>query len=155
MTGPGDPTPPRGPEPGAQASRQFRARLNELFEHHRQANGRKLRNVEVARWLTSHGYEASESHIGNLRNYDGLLPSLRLVEGLAAFFEVPLSSMLSEQETETALRQLMADAGVVSFALRAQGLSADSLVAISKVLDGLRAVENLPPVDAPSADGED
>jgi thiamine monophosphate synthase len=49
------------------------------------------------------------------------------------------------------LEKALADKGVEAFALRAEGLSEESLQLIIAMVDRMRAAENLGDVDSPSA----
>lgn len=139
--------------PGERTARVFRHRLNELFARGR--GGRPVTNREAAQWMTERGYSINEAYLSALRGGHRSSPSLRVVEGIAAFFGVSTGSLVEPEESpDDRLRAALADEGVEQFALRAQGLSPENVRAIIEIVDRVRSLEHLPPVAPPGAQHE-
>ena len=129
--------------PGERLGRTFRDRLNELLDARSAGSGRTVSNREVVRWMNEHGYEIKEPYFSALRRGRQAAPSLRIIEGLAAYFDVDSATLLAQQQAQEAMEKVMAG-GARDVALRASGLSAENIAAISLLMDRLRAGENLP-----------
>ncbi|QJW36894.1 XRE family transcriptional regulator [Cellulosimicrobium protaetiae] len=139
--------------PGERTARVFRRRLNELFARGR--GGRPVTNREAAQWMTERGYSINEAYLSALRGGHRSSPSLRVVEGIAAFFHVSTGSLVDpEEDPDARLRAALADEGVEQFALRAQGLSPENVRAIIEIVDRVRRLEHLPPVTPPTPDDD-
>jgi hypothetical protein len=141
------PAPPV-PVPGPGAS--FAERLNYLFDRVRPPGAAEFSNAHVARTITSYGEESiTGAYIGQLRK--GVKkPGLPLVPLFARFFGVKAAFFVEDEVTRRVtgqfelLRQL-SQAGVKQVALRAIGLSPQSLNDVMKSLEAARAREGLPP----------
>jgi transcriptional regulator with XRE-family HTH domain len=86
--------------------------------------------------------------IWNIRTGKSDNPSWKLIEGLAKAFGVTpvyFTDADAEQQTqeELALLAALQDAGVRSLALRAQGLSAQSLATVRELIERVRELEGL------------
>ena len=133
--------------PGERLNRAFQHRLNELFEK-RQRDGRGATNREVATWMTEHGYAVKEAYLSALRGGHRTSPSLRIIEGLAAYFGVEPKDLLDTgEDPKKDLRLALSDHGVEAFAMRAEGLSAENVRAVTQLLDQMRRMQSLPAVE--------
>jgi transcriptional regulator with XRE-family HTH domain len=128
-------------------------RLNELFRLSR-PGGRPWTNDEVATEIKKSDPEirVSGAYLSALRNGTRRQPSRDLLAALAKFFGVSPAYFFHSDQADRILQQLAAldelrQAGVRGVALRAAGLPAESLVAVTAVLDQLRKLQGLPPVD--------
>jgi transcriptional regulator with XRE-family HTH domain len=127
--------------------------LDRLFRTSR-ADGRAWTNDQVAKELKRRnpGLRVTGGYLSALRNGGKSHPSIELQQGLADFFGVPLTYFagaavdadIAEQAAAIALVQ---QAGVRAVALRAIGVHEESLAAIAAVLDNIRALQGLPPVE--------
>jgi transcriptional regulator with XRE-family HTH domain len=137
-------------EPGVDVGFRFHARLNQLWSERKAESalrGRSLTNRDLSRWLIEHGYEVSDGYISHMLSGRHQTPSLRLIEGLARFFGVDPSYLLSDATEEAELQRALADTGIRSIALRAVGLSPSNLEAIRRIAEETRRASNLPPID--------
>lgn len=91
----------------------------------------------------------SGTYLSEMRNGKKEDPSHSKLQAIAQFFGVPVAYFYDEKvaqatDDQLALLEKLRDVGVRKVALRADGLSADSLDAVSRMLDQMRALENLP-----------
>lgn len=147
-----DPAPPV-PVPGPGAS--FAERLNYLFDRVRPPGADEYSNAHVARTISSYG-EASitGAYIGQLRK-GAKGPTLKLVPLFARFFGVKAAFFVEDETTRRVTGQFellreLSQAGVKQVALRAIGLSPQSLSEVMKKIEAVRELEGLPP--APDED---
>ncbi|MEU8649738.1 helix-turn-helix domain-containing protein [Streptomyces sp. NPDC048737] len=135
------------PSGAAGARRSLADKLNHLFETKKNpATGRPYTNAEVARATSM-----SESAISQLRSGAKPNPTLTTVERLAGHFHVKAQYFFSDYDAEEAekvratmeLIEAVADSEVRGLALRANGLSADSLKMITDVINQARRWEGL------------
>ncbi|WP_419703782.1 hypothetical protein [Promicromonospora sp. NFX87] len=133
-----------GAAPGQRLGEAFRLRLNELFVA-AERGGRRVTNREVVRWMNDHGYAIKDAYLSQLRSGRASSPSLKIIEGLSAYFDVDSSALLSV-DNSAVLNDLLDQHGVRSIATRAAGLSQENVDAIARLLDRFREAENLPPV---------
>jgi transcriptional regulator with XRE-family HTH domain len=124
-------------------------KLNHLFETVRPAGRGQWSTEEAARAISAEGAPISGSYIWLLRKGQRDNPTLHHLEGLARFFGVPPAYFFDDQvtsEVDAQLRLLssLRDAHVQRVALRAAGLSAQSLSSIAEVIDRVRELEGLP-----------
>jgi transcriptional regulator with XRE-family HTH domain len=126
-------------------------RLEYLFRTVRESGRREYSNEEVATAITrDQGVSISASYIWYLRTGQRDNPTYRHLSALAAFFGVPpayfFDDATSQQvEAELALLRSMRDSNVRDIALRADGLSPESLGTIRDIIDRVRKLEGLPP----------
>jgi len=124
-------------------------RLNHLFQAVRSKDGREYSNEEVAGTITrEQGVSISASYLWYLRTGQRDNPTLKHLNALAAFFGVPsayfFDDVVAERvDGELAVATAMRDTGVRDVALRAAGLSAQSLDAIAEVIRRVRQLEGL------------
>lgn len=139
-----------GAGPGQRLGEAFRLRLNELFAA-AERRGRRITNREVVLWMSDHGYAIKDAYLSQLRSGRATSPSLKIIEGLSAFFDVDSSTLLSV-DSSPVLNDLLEQHGVRSIATRAAGLSQENIDAIARLLDRFREAENLPPVPTDKVD---
>ncbi|GAB3176126.1 hypothetical protein GCM10027059_50500 [Myceligenerans halotolerans] len=130
----------------------FHTRLTELFDAEQIKRGRKVTSAEVADWMTAHGHPIQRAYVSQLRKGTKSTPSWAVLDGLAKYFGVAREYFIADAEAtplaRTArLEKALADKGVEAFALRAEGLSEESLQLIIAMVDRMRAAENLGEVD--------
>ncbi|MFE7508221.1 hypothetical protein [Promicromonospora sp. NPDC057488] len=136
--------------PGQRLGEAFRARLNELFAA-AERRGKRITNREVVLWMNHHGYAIKDAYLSQLRSGRAASPSLKIIEGLSAYFDVDSSTLLSA-DSSPGLNELLNEHGVRSIATRAAGLSQENIDAIARLLDRFREAEKLPPVSTDEAD---
>ncbi|MFE4212233.1 helix-turn-helix domain-containing protein [Streptomyces sp. NPDC056844] len=139
---------PAGAPGGAAGARHSLAdKLNHLFGVAKNpVTGKPYTNAEVARAISM-----SESAISQLRSGAKPNPTLSTVERLAGHFHVEAQYFFSDYDAEEAekvrasmeLIEAVADSDVRGLALRANGLSADSLKMITDVINQARRWEGL------------
>lgn len=119
--------------PGDRLVESFRIRLNALFAE-RDAAGIPVTNKEVASWMQANGYPLSPAGLSQLRS-GASGPSLRTIEGLAAYFGVDSALLLSEAEVRSHLGEILSNPEVQGVALRASRLTPEALQALSALMD--------------------
>lgn len=128
----------------------FADRLNFLFETVHPATRRRYSNDEVAAAIHDHHATGiSATYIWLLRNARRDNPTIKHVEALARFFGVPSAYFFNEDMTsqvtrELRLAQTLKSVGVQRLALRANGLSAQSIDTLIEMIDRVRELEGLP-----------
>ncbi|MGK5627226.1 helix-turn-helix domain-containing protein [Streptomyces sp. URMC 123] len=128
-------------------------RLDHLFRVSR-PRGRQWTNREVAEEIkAAHpGLKVSGAYLSAIRTGKRTNPSSELLNALAAFFGVSPAYFVDAHYAERVNVQLAAlneldQAGVRAVAMRAVGLPPESLSAITAVIDQLRKLQGLPPVE--------
>jgi transcriptional regulator with XRE-family HTH domain len=106
------------------------------------------------------GPTISATYIWQLRKGLRDNPTMRHVEALAGFFGVSPAYFVDDEiaaETDAELDLVVAlrDAPVKQIALRAVGLSPESLATISDVVERVRQLEGLPDTQGPPVRGDD
>ena len=147
------------------AGRGLAAKLDRLFRTVHPPDRGPYSNEEVAAALdAAGGPRISVSYLYKLRRGLSPNPTMRHLEALAQFFGVPPSYFFNESESAEIAAQLdllaaMRDGEIKSVALRAAGLSTESLGAIRVMIEQARRLEGLPdgehperPGDAPTSD---
>jgi len=122
-------------------------RLSSLFARASEEQGRHVTHQDAADWMTDHGYAVRRAYITQLVSGKRKSPSERIIEGLAAFFQVPVSVLGDQADavrSRERLERALEDSGVQAIALRSEGLSKDSLRAVMSYLDFLRSRDQLP-----------
>ncbi|MCM6778065.1 transcriptional regulator [Nocardia sp. CDC159] len=134
----------------------FAARLNRLIAEHEARTGVTMSLSHFIRdFERTTGVPLSKGYLSQLRNNLAPEPRLDLVRAFARYFEVPPSYFLDDERPDDAqgeLAEAMRRAGVGALGLRAAGLSETSLRHIAQIIDNIRALEGLPPVDDPGPD---
>ena len=128
-------------------------RLDRLFRTAR-PDGKSWTNDQVAEELKRRNPElrVSGGYLSALRNGGKSHPSIELQQALADFFGVPIAYLTSpsvdaDEAQQAAATALVDQVGVRAIALRAIGVQEDSLATIVAVLDNIRALQGLPPVE--------
>jgi hypothetical protein len=138
---------PPVPVPGPGAS--FADRLNYLFDRVRPPGADEFSNAHVARTISSYGQESiTGAYIGQLRK-GHKTPTVKLVPLFARFFGVEAGFFVEDEVTRKVAQQFellrkLSQAGVKQIALRAIGLSPQSLNEVMEKLDSVREREGLP-----------
>lgn len=134
------------PDDGARPS--LADKLNHLFAVVHPAKGEYTYD-HVSKAIESQGGPTvSAAYIWQLRKGVRDNPTKRHLEALADFFGVPPSYFFDEEDArrvdaELELLAAMRDAGVRHVALRATGLSPQSLAAIASMIEQARQIEGL------------
>jgi transcriptional regulator with XRE-family HTH domain len=131
--------------------RTLAERLEYLFRTVRESDRREYSNDEVATAITrDQGVTISASYLWYLRTGQRDNPTMKHLSALARFFGVPPAYFFDNDaaervEAELALLTAMKNARIRDVALRADGLSAESLDTIRDVISRVRQLEGLPP----------
>lgn len=130
--------------------RSLAQKLDHLFATVRPREGREASYRDVATAITDRGGPTiSPSYIWQLRSGVKDNPTLKHLQALASYFGVETAYFFDDEATERvdselALQTAMRDAGVRAVALRAEGLSPESLELVLTVIDGARRLQNQP-----------
>ena len=125
-------------------------RLNHLFSTVPRPNGRGLwTNEQASAALGAAGNYMSDAYIGQLRNGKRNNPSARNLAAIAELFAVPVDYFFNSEtaaKIDADLRLLTAvrDSGIQGIALRAQGLSPESIANLAGIIEQVRRIEHLP-----------
>jgi transcriptional regulator with XRE-family HTH domain len=126
------------------------AKLDRLFTTMRPSPDREYTHDEVAQAIssTAEGPSISATYVWQLRTGRRDNPTKRHLEALAAFFGVQPAyffddARAGEIERQLALVAAMRDAGVRSVALRASGLSQQSIDALLLMVERVRVLEGV------------
>jgi transcriptional regulator with XRE-family HTH domain len=139
---------------------EIQSRLNHLFESCPHPSGRQFTNQEVAdrttAWATEAGNPSasvSASLIQKLRSGAKGNPTAGTLKALAAVFKVRASYFIDDEPnvmpqgdspaTQQDLEQLIKDENVRNLALRADGLSKETLSALAGFIERARSLEGL------------
>ncbi len=139
-----------GPSPPA-----FADKLNYLFAHVYPRGGRERSNEEVVRLIADRGGPTiSATYLYYLRTGQRDNPTKRHLEVLAEAFGVSpayfFDDALAERvQAELGLLSSLRDSPVLDIQRRSAGVSAGMLRALSVMLDQVRELEHLPPVQDP------
>lgn len=124
-------------------------KLDRLFSIVRPAGSGEYSNEQVATAIRQRGGPTiSATYLWLLRKGQRDNPTMKHLEALAGFFGVPVAYFFDDEaakrvDAELDLLAAMRDASVRQVALRAQGLSTDSLRAITEMIDVARKLEGL------------
>ncbi len=127
------------------------AKLDRLFETMRPSGApdREFTHDEVARGVAEAGGPTiSGTYIWMLRTGKRDNPTKNHLEALATFFGVSPAYFFDDErgpqiEEQLAAAAALRDAGVRSVAMRASGLSPESLAAVMSMVERVRVLENL------------
>ncbi|ONI81444.1 hypothetical protein ALI144C_19100 [Actinosynnema sp. ALI-1.44] len=134
----------------ARQERSLAEKLEYLFHTVKEPGRREYSNEDVAAAIArDQGESISASYIWYLRTGQRDNPTLKHLTALATFFGVPPAYFFDEKvreevKAELALVTALKDAGIRDVALRAAGLSAESLGTIGEVINRVRQLEGLP-----------
>ncbi|WP_237774474.1 helix-turn-helix domain-containing protein [Actinosynnema sp. ALI-1.44] len=138
------------PDVSSSSERTLAAKVDHLFRTVRPHSGKEYSFEEVAETIRSGGGPTiSATYLWQLRKGLRDNPTRRHLEALAGFFGVPPAyffdaTTTSQVDAELALLAALRDASVRQIALRASGLSAKSLGAITEMVERAREIEGLP-----------
>jgi transcriptional regulator with XRE-family HTH domain len=143
-----------GSDPGVLAQR-----LQYLFEHKLKPNGKRYsyRNV-LTEIEAAGGPSMSIGYLSQLVTGVRTNPMMDAVQALARFFEVPLNYFDAHEDTAETNARLkivaaLQHAGAEDVAMHVVGLPAESIALVLGMIDRVRQVEGLPPVDGATAAG--
>lgn len=132
------------------------AKLNSLFHSFHPGQNKPYSARHVASAITAAAvargdsrYEITHSYISLLRSGERSNPTMKHLEALADFFRVPVSYFFAGEDDadrmseQAELLAVIADVGVREVALRAAGLSPESLKTIVDVIRQVRKLEGL------------
>ena len=132
------------------ASRSLAERLDYLFHTVHPAGRGEYSSEEVANAIRDRGGPTvSATYIWMLRRGSRDNPTKKHLEALSDFFGVPPAYFFDDEsaariEQELAVVTALRDAAVHKVALRAAGLSPESLAALAEMIDRVRTLEGLP-----------
>lgn len=141
------------------SSRTLAERLDHLFRTVHPVGRGEYSSEEVANAIRDRGGPTvSATYIWMLRRGTRDNPTKKHLEALSDFFGVPPAYFFDDEsaariETELAMVSALRDAAVHRVALRAAGLSPESLAALAEMIDRVRTLEGLP--DEPADSGKE
>ncbi|RIT36767.1 XRE family transcriptional regulator [Mycobacteroides abscessus] len=145
--------------PGGEAGGpDLAAKLNNLFDTMHPDGQKPDSNEKVAEKLREKGVRITSQYLSQLRSGKKKNPSVDTLVALAEYFGLRTPTYLVDRgphpdlEAEFDYLRLLRDKKVRSIATRVSGLSDQSLMSVEAILDQVRGLEGLPPVD-PSASG--
>jgi transcriptional regulator with XRE-family HTH domain len=128
-------------------------RLRYLFENKRRPDGKRYSYRDVLTAIESQGGPLmSIGYLSQLVTGARTNPMMDAVQALARFFGVPLSYFDAHENTAETNAQLklvaaLQHAGAQEVAIRAVGLPPESIELVLSMIDRIRQVEGLPPVN--------
>ena len=128
-------------------------RLNHLFATVPKPGGKGYwTNEQAAAAVTAAGTRMSDAYIGQLRNGKRQNPSARNLAAIAELFAVPVdyffnSDVSAKIDADLRLLTAIRDGGIQGLALRAQGLSAETISSLADIIEQVRRAQNLPDAD--------
>lgn len=137
------------------SSRSLAERLEHLFRTVHPRGRGEYSSEEVANAIAAQGGPTiSATYIWMLRKGTRDNPTKKHIEALSEFFGVPPAYFFDDEsaariEAELATVAALRDAAVHRVALRAAGLSNESLAALAEMIDRVRTLEGLPRGDDP------
>jgi transcriptional regulator with XRE-family HTH domain len=129
------------------------ARLNKLFEVMRRPNTPPLSNAAAAAAITEKtGVSISPAYLWQLRNGIKDNPTVAHLRAIAEFFGLPASYLIDGDpdpniDAQLNLLQALRDRGIRDLALRASGLTPQALGSLAAMIDHVRKLEQLPPIE--------
>lgn len=141
---------------GEAPQRSLAEKLDHLFETVHPARGEYTHQQVADAIEAAGGPTISATYLWQLRNGKRDNPTMRHLEALSGFFGVPPTYFFDDDTTERIDAELellvsLRDASVRQLALRASGLSEDSLGALVDMVERVRKLEGLP--DDPDKSG--
>ncbi|MGQ7350647.1 helix-turn-helix domain-containing protein [Quadrisphaera oryzae] len=142
--------------PNGGSSRSLADKVDHLFRTVRSSRGEYTYEQVASEIRDAGGPTISAAYVWMLRNGKRDNPTMKHLEALASFFGVPAAYFFDDEVSRAVNEQLslvaaMRDAGVRKIAMRASGLSSESLGTIVDMIERVRALEGLPE----GADGSD
>jgi transcriptional regulator with XRE-family HTH domain len=136
------------------------AKLNKLFDT-MHADGKKPdSNEKVVESLSKRGVRITPQYLGQIRAGKKTNIDANTLRALAEHFGVTASYLIERGpneniEAQLSLLRLLRDKKVRAIATRVSGLSDQSLMSVEAILDQVRALEKLPPVDPSTSEGRE
>lgn len=127
-------------------------KLNKLFAIMHRPSEPPLSNAAAAEAIKEKtGVSISAPYLWQLRSGLKTNPTVTHLQAIARFFGVPASYLIDsgsdpEVEGQLNLLQALRDSGVRDLAMRASGLTPNSITNIAAMVDHVRRLEHLPPV---------
>ncbi|MGQ7297993.1 helix-turn-helix domain-containing protein [Quadrisphaera sp. KR29] len=142
--------------PNGGTARSLAEKVDHLFRTVRSSRGEYTYEQVASEIRDAGGPTISAAYVWMLRNGKRDNPTMKHLEALASFFGVPAAYFFDDEVSAAVNEQLslvaaMRDAGVRKVALRASGLSPESLGTIADMIERVRALEGLPE----GTDGDD
>ncbi|OBK38560.1 XRE family transcriptional regulator [Mycobacterium sp. 1245111.1] len=144
---------------GAKVPGTLADRLNRLFDLVRKPNEPPMSNAAASAAIKEKtGVSISAAYLWQLRNGTKDNPTVAHLRALAEFFGLPASYLVDTTpdpglEAQLNLLQALRDHGVRGIALRASGLTPRALTNLASMIDHVRRLERLPPIEpAPPQD---
>lgn len=137
---------------GAQAGSELAAKLNRLFEVMAKPSAQPLSNATAAAAISKQtGVSISPTYLWQLRAGQKTNPTVQHLRAIAAYFGVPASYLIdpdtdSKIEKQLELLQALRDRGVRDLAMRASGLTPETISSLAAMIDQARKLEQLPPM---------
>lgn len=134
---------------GAPVRRSLAQKLDHLFATVHPAKGEYTHQQVAEAIEAAGGPTISATYLWQLRNGKRDNPTMRHLEALSTFFGVPPTYFFDDDsaariDSQLELLASLRDASVRQLALRASGLSEDSLGALADMVDRVRILEGLP-----------
>jgi len=127
------------------------AQLNHLFNTVPRPGGGLWTNQDAAAAMSADGVATSAAYLSQLRTGKRDNLSARHLAAIARLFAVPMDYFFDLElarriDADLELLAAVRDAGVQSIALRAQGLSPESLAGVADMIEHIRRLEGHQPV---------
>ncbi|MCV7339856.1 hypothetical protein MHAE_05627 [Mycobacterium haemophilum DSM 44634] len=138
---------------------ELSVKLDKLFKIMRNPAEPPLSNAAAAEAITKQtGVSISSAYMWQLRAGVKNNPTVQHLRAIAEFFGVSPSYLIDPGidphiDAQLNLIQALRDSGVRDLAMRASGLTPQSLSSLAAMVDHVRQLEQLPPV-APSQEGD-
>ena len=129
-------------------------RIKWLFEHRLNPNGKRYSYREVVRAASELGLDISPGYISRLVNGLADNPTMDVLTVLGKVFDVEFSYFdpnepVEEQQARIELAEALRKRGVESIAMRSVGLPPKGIEMVLSMIDRVRELEGLPPVEEP------
>ncbi|MGJ6127089.1 helix-turn-helix transcriptional regulator [Mycolicibacterium sp. Y3] len=134
------------------------AKLNQLFDTMHPRGVPPVTNYAAAKGIEEKtGVSITPQYLGQLRAGKKRNPGIQHLRAIAAYFGVSARYLLEpgpspDIESQLEVLRILRDAGVRNVAARASGLSPGALANVANIIDQLRSIEQLPPVDPSDKD---
>jgi len=131
------------------------AKIDELFATKHKKGKAQLSNYAAAKGIEEKtGVSITPQYLSQIRAGEKTNISVVKLRAIADYFGVPASYLIESGtderiKSQLGMLRLFRDTGVVDIATRVAGLSPQALVNMAAIADGLRALEELPPVEPP------
>jgi transcriptional regulator with XRE-family HTH domain len=146
---------------GTRNDSELSVKLNKLFDTMRKPSNPPLSNAAAAEAITKQtGVSISPAYIWQLRTGVKTNPTVQHLRAIADFFGVPASYLIDRDpdpgiDAQLDLLQALRDSGVRDLAMRAHGLTPESLNSVASMVDHVRGLERLPPIAPATRLGQD